>query len=116
MRGVYCDGSMIRLRNDLPTPKAGDDEVVLRVRMAGICDTDLQLARGYMNYRGILGHEFVGSDDSGARYTSEINASCHACPTCLSGRPGHCPNRTVLGILGRNGAMADRVLVPIRNL
>src|SRR5207237_621773 len=70
----------------------------------------------YMGYRGILGHEFVGIDDSGARFAAEINASCHTCPTCLAGRPGHCPDRTVLGILGRDGAMADYVRVPSRNL
>lgn len=116
MRGVFCDGASIRLRRDLPEPTESPGEAVLRVRMAGVCDTDLQLARGYMNYRGVLGHEFVGSDESGKRFAAEINAACHACPTCLSGRPGHCPNRTVLGISGRDGAMADRVSVPQRNL
>lgn len=116
MRGLYCDSQSIRLRDDLPEPAAAPDDVVLRVRVAGICDTDLQLARGYLNYRGILGHEFVGLDESGARHTAEINASCHACPTCQAGRPGHCPRRTVLGILGRDGAMADLVAVPRRNL
>ena len=116
MRAVYCNGHAAQLRRDLPEPMPAEGEVILRVSAAGICDTDLQLARGYMNYRGILGHEFVGTDEDGRRFTSEINASCHACPTCRSGRPGHCPNRTVLGILGRDGAMADRVLVPRRNL
>ncbi len=116
MRGVFCNGHAAHLRRDLPEPSPADGEIVLRVSAAGICDTDLQLARGYMNYRGILGHEFIGTDESGNRFTSEINAPCHACPTCRAGRPGHCPNRTVLGILGRDGAMADRVLVPRRNL
>ena len=116
MRGVTCDGTSIHLNCDLPEPSARDGETLLRVQIAGICDTDLQLARGYMNYRGILGHEFVGIDDSGQRFTAEINASCHACPTCLDGRSHHCPNRTVLGILGRDGAMADWVVVPTRNL
>lgn len=116
MRGVYCDGSSIRLRHDLPEPPTPEGETLLRVSMAGICDTDLQLSYGYMNYQGILGHEFVGVDESGLRYTAEINASCHACPTCLAGRPHHCPNRTVLGILGHDGAMADYVSVPSRNL
>ena len=84
--------------------------------MVGICDTDLQLARGYMGFRGVLGHEFVGETEAGRRVTAEINAACHACPTCRAGRPGHCPNRTVLGILGHDGAMADLVRVPARNL
>ena len=86
------------------------------MRMVGICDTDLQLARGYMNFRGVLGHEFVAETDAGRRVTAEINDACHECPTCRAGRPGHCPHRTVLGILGHDGAMADLVRVPVRNL
>ena len=116
MRGVACDGRSARLRRDLPEPVAGPGEVVLAVRLAGICDTDLQLSRGYMGFRGILGHEFVGEGPDGRRYTAEINCACHDCPTCRAGHPGHCPNRTVLGILGRDGALADRVAVPERNL
>jgi len=116
MRGVYCNGREIELRTDLPEPAGAPGETVLTVRMAGICDTDLQLACGYMGYQGVLGHEFVGVDAKGRRFTAEINASCHACHTCLQGRANHCPNRTVLGILGRDGAMADRVSVPSRNL
>ncbi len=116
MRGVYCDGTAARLRRDLPEPEPRGDDVLLRVRAVGICDTDLQLARGYMGFRGLLGHEFVGQTDSGRRVTAEINAACHACPTCEAGRPGHCPHRTVLGILRHDGAMADWVRVPRRNL
>ncbi len=116
MRGVFCDEKGPRLRVDLPEPKANTSEVILRVRMVGICDTDLQLARGYMNFRGVLGHEFVAENDAGRRVTAEINDACHQCPTCRAGRPGHCPHRTVLGILGRDGAMADLVRVPVRNL
>lgn len=116
MRGVYCDGRAIRLRDELPEPSAGTGEVVLRVRTAGICDTDLQLAQGYMGFRGVLGHEFVGETQTGERVTAEINNACHNCPTCQAGRPQHCPHRTVLGILGCDGAMADRVRVPSRNL
>jgi threonine dehydrogenase-like Zn-dependent dehydrogenase len=116
MRGVACDGSTIQLREDLaePVPLAGEVEV--RVKAVGICDTDLQLARGYMGFRGILGHEFVGSTGEGRRVTAEINNACHHCPTCQAGLTNHCPNRTVLGILGHDGAMADRVCVPGRNL
>ncbi len=116
MRGVYCDGTTIRLRNDLAMPEEGAGEVVLGVRVVGICDTDLQLARGYMGFRGVLGHEFVGQTASGRRVTAEINNACQQCPTCWAGRPQHCPNRTVLGILRHDGAMADFVRVPERNL
>ena len=116
MRGVYCDGSSIRLRDDLADPALLAGEVILDVRAVGICDTDVQLAQGYMGFRGILGHEFVGTDEAGRRFTAEINNACHACPTCLAGLDHHCPNRTVLGILNHDGAMADRVAVPARNL
>lgn len=116
MRGVYCDGKSIRLRSELADPVAGDGEVILKVRRAGICDTDLQLARGYMGFCGILGHEFVGETTDGTRVTAEINNPCHRCQTCLSGRTHHCPHRTVLGILGHDGAMADHVTVPAQNL
>jgi len=116
MRGVYCDGTSAGLRRDLPEPVPAAGEVVLRVRAVGICDTDLQLARGYMGFRGILGHEFVGQTADGRRVTAEINNACGHCATCRAGLPGHCPNRTVLGILNHDGAMADRVAVPEKNL
>ena len=116
MRGVYCDGTSVHLRRDLPEPASGDGEVVLRVRAVGICDTDIQLAKGYMGFKGVLGHEFVGETPDGRRVTAEINNSCHHCPVCRAGRPNHCPNRTVLGILNHDGAMADLVSVPTANL
>jgi threonine dehydrogenase-like Zn-dependent dehydrogenase len=116
MRGVYCDGTSVRLRRDLPSPSPADDEVVLRVRAVGVCDTDLQLAQGYMGFQGVLGHEFVATTPDGRRVTAEINNPCRLCPTCQAGRPRHCPNRTVLGILNHDGAMAERVAVPAENL
>jgi threonine dehydrogenase-like Zn-dependent dehydrogenase len=116
MRGLYCDGSSVHFRRDLEECEPGPGEVKLRVRLVGICDTDLQLSRGYMGFRGVLGHEFVGQIEEGQRVTAEINNACHTCPTCRAGRPGHCPNRTVLGILNHDGAMADHVCVPECNL
>lgn len=116
MRGVICDGSAIHLRPNLNPPEAVAGEVCVRVKVVGICDTDLQLARGYMGFRGILGHEFVGISQAGQRVTAEINNACLVCLTCQAGLMNHCPNRTVLGILGHDGAMADRVCVPERNL
>jgi len=91
--------------------------------MAGICGTDLELARGYMAYRGIPGHEFVGEvvEDAasalfGKRVVGEINAGCGRCDVCLANFDRHCPNRTVLGISGRNGAFAEYLTLPKSNL
>lgn len=116
MRGVFFDGSTVKFRTDLAEPSVRPGEVVVGVRMVGICDTDVQLAQGYMGFRGILGHEFVGTTADGRRVVGEINNSCHDCPTCRAGLVHHCPNRTVLGILNHDGAMADRVAIPERNL
>lgn len=98
-------------------------ESIVRVRLAGICGTDLELAKGYMGFRGIPGHEFVGevveSENSSMlrrRVVGEINAGCGACEVCARGLARHCPNRTVLGILGRDGAFADCLRLPDRNL
>lgn len=104
------------MRRDLPEPIPAPGEVLLKVRLAGICDTDVQLARGYMGFRGVLGHEFVAEDGDGRRWTAEINNACRDCPTCRAGLTNHCPNRTVLGILGHDGAFADWVAVPSVNL
>jgi threonine dehydrogenase-like Zn-dependent dehydrogenase len=116
MRGIYCDGTSIGLRKDLPVPEPLPGEVRLRVRAVGICDTDLQLAKGYMGFRGVLGHEFVGVDAERRRYTAEINNGCLDCPACRADNKEHCPNRTVLGILKHDGAMAEWVCVPRGNL
>jgi threonine dehydrogenase-like Zn-dependent dehydrogenase len=116
MRGVYCDGGSVCLKREMAEPSPMHGETLLKVLRVGICDTDLQLARGYMGFRGILGHEFVGETSDGSRVTAEINNACNVCATCLAGRRNHCPNRTVLGILGHDGAMADLVAVPIANL
>jgi threonine dehydrogenase-like Zn-dependent dehydrogenase len=101
-----------------PVPKSG--EVVVRVLQAGVCETDLQLIKGYMGFRGVLGHEFVGVAESGPlqgrRVVGEINCACQACDTCKAGLQTHCPNRTVLGILQHDGAFADRIAVPQVNL
>ena len=94
--------------------------IPVRVTLAGVCETDLQLVRGYMGYEGILGHEFVGIAESGRfagqRVVGEINCACHTCSTCQAGMPTHCPHRTVLGILNHDGAFADQVWLPEENL
>lgn len=107
---------------DYPAPEVTGDECRIRVRMAGICGTDLHITAGYMGYRGVLGHEFVGtvergpSELTGKRVVGEINCVCGTCDLCQSGLSNHCRNRTVLGILGRDGAFADFVSLPARNL
>ncbi len=120
MRAAVLTDSGLTLRDDAPLPEVRDGEVRVRVRCAGICETDVQLIRGYMEFRGTLGHEFVGVAETGRyagqRVVGEINCSCHACDTCQAGLANHCPRRTVLGILGRDGAFAEYVAVPERNL
>jgi threonine dehydrogenase-like Zn-dependent dehydrogenase len=120
MRAIVLDSDGVAVRADHPEPIRRDDEVMVQVLRAGICETDLQLIRGYMGFHGVLGHEFVGVAQTGPlagrRVVGEINCSCHRCPTCLAGRPTHCPNRSVLGILNHDGAFADFIAVPQRNL
>jgi threonine dehydrogenase-like Zn-dependent dehydrogenase len=120
MRAIVLDGNRVSLRPDNPPPVLADGEVMVRVLCAGICETDLQLIRGYMGFCGVLGHEFVGvAEDgpyAGRRVVGEINCSCWRCETCLSGRPTHCPNRTTIGIANHDGAFADLIAVPQRNL
>ena len=119
MRALVLDDG-VRFRTAQPKPVPSPDEVLVRVSCAGICETDLQLIRGYMGFRGILGHEFVGVAESGPyagrRVVGEINCACWQCETCRTGLPSHCPNRTVLGILNHDGAFADYIAVPQKNL
>ena len=102
---------------------ASDQEALIRVLLSGICNTDLEIARGYAGFKGTIGHEFVGlveeSPDQklvGKRVVGEINAGCGKCALCLSGDPRHCSNRTVLGIVGRDGAHAEFLRLPVENL
>ncbi len=120
MRAIVLGPDGLSARDDYPDPAPRDGEVLVRVLRAGVCDTDVQLVRGYMGFSGVLGHEFVGIAESGPlkgrRVVGEINCSCWTCPTCKAGAPTHCPNRTVLGILNHDGAFADFVAVPQKNL
>ena len=119
MRALVLDRG-VELRTAQPEPTPLDGEVLVRVLCAGVCETDLQLVKGYMGFKGVLGHEFVGVAESGPyagqRVVGEINCACWMCGTCRSGFPTHCPNRTVLGILDHDGAFADYIAVPQRNL
>jgi threonine dehydrogenase-like Zn-dependent dehydrogenase len=119
MRALVFDKTLA-LRTDYPSPSPLDGEVLVKVQCAGICETDMQLMKGYMGFRGILGHEFVGVAETGRfagqRVVGEINCACWRCETCRRGDTSHCPNRTVLGILNHDGAFADLIAVPERNL
>ena len=110
--------------SDVPTPNV-DGEALVRVTLSGICNTDLEIARGYAGFAGTLGHEFVGVIESasetrplttGTRVVGEINAGCGFCDLCHAGDSRHCPARTVLGIVGRDGAHAEFLKLPLRNL
>ena len=99
------------------------NEALVRVLMSGICNTDLEIVKGYANFEGTIGHEFVGiveaSNDKswiGKRVVGEINAGCGVCELCRLGDSRHCPNRTVLGIHGRDGAHAEFLTLPSTNL
>ncbi|MCA9638961.1 MAG: alcohol dehydrogenase catalytic domain-containing protein, partial [Myxococcales bacterium] len=105
------------------TPARAPGEALIAVRVAGVCNTDLEIVRGYMGFEGTLGHEFVGevieADDVswlGRRVCGDINLACGTCESCRAGEPHHCPNRSVLGILHKDGAFAERLTLPLRNL
>jgi len=99
-------------------------EALIRVTKSGICNTDLEIVRGYAGFSGTIGHEFVGIVEDaknatewiGKRIVGEINAGCGVCDLCLKGDSRHCPNRTVLGIHGRDGAHAEFLTLPSANL
>jgi 2-desacetyl-2-hydroxyethyl bacteriochlorophyllide A dehydrogenase len=122
MKALVFDGTL-RLTN-VPVPARGRDEVLVRVTRAGICNTDHEITRGYMEgYKGILGHEFIGVVEDadmhtliGKRVSAEINCSCSKCDYCKNGLGRHCPERTVLGILERSGAFAEYLAVPAQNV
>ncbi len=115
MKALVFDGQL-SYRDDYPVPTPAPGEVLVRVHRAGICNTDIEITKGYMDYCGVLGHEFVGSLPDGSRVVGEINASDGTCDTCRRGDVTHCGQRSVLGILKRDGAMAEYLTLPAGNL
>lgn len=123
MQAIWLENHQISV-SDVPVPIPPPGEALVRVRLAGICATDLELVKGYYPYTGILGHEFVGEiveaqdapERVGQRVVGVINASCWACETCKRGDHSHCENRTVLGIVNRHGAFAEFLTLPLENL
>lgn len=121
MQALKFDGHLRLVDVARPQPLPG--EALIRVRLVGLCQTDVEITRGYKNFQGILGHEFVGqveeaSDPAwiGQRVVGEINIGCGHCPRCQQGQQRHCPARQVLGILGRDGALAEYLTLPLTNL
>ena len=143
MQALYWDGHELSLNLSYPTPQtskiedreskivgatggrpesANDQVALIKVHLAGICSTDLQIFKGYMAFRGVPGHEFVGSVVEGPlelikkRVVGEINFACGRCDYCNRGLGRHCPSRSVMGILRADGAFAEFLSVPVPNL
>ncbi len=127
MHALYLAEGRLYLHNDYPQPEPGPDEALIRVTLAGICSTDLELVKGYAGgFRGVLGHEFVGVVEAvgsaeaaewvGRRVVGGINLGCRRCAVCLGEGPEHCPDRTTLGIHNKDGVFADYVTLPGVNL
>ncbi|MFH1295675.1 MAG: alcohol dehydrogenase catalytic domain-containing protein [Bacteroidota bacterium] len=120
MKALVYDGKMSIQEVPDPTPKKG--EALIRIRYSSICNTDLEILQGYMGFKGILGHEFVGevitekSKFSGKDVVGEINIYCGNCYMCQTGRKSHCTNRSVMGIFEHAGTFADYVVLPEKNL
>src|SRR2546421_1734329 len=132
MRALVYANHSLSFEPQYPDPALVEVEALIRVLQAGICNTDLEIVQGYMGFQGVLGHEFVGVVEEildpsgipstipliGKRVVGEINAACHRpdCFSCQHNMPTHCPNRTTLGIVNRDGALAEYLTLPIENL
>src|SRR5438270_12674231 len=132
MRALVYRNNTLTLEKNYPRPDLQPGEALIRVLLAGICNTDLEIARGYLAFEGVLGHEVVGIVENvhegpgasrpiyliGKRVVGEINAACRRsdCLYCSQNMPTHCPGRSTLGILNRDGAFAEYLTLPVENL
>ena len=132
MRALVYRNNTLTLEKGYQEPSLEPGEALIRVLQAGICNTDLEITRGYLAFEGVLGHEFVGIVENvhegpgasrpiyliGKRVVGEINAACRRsdCLYCSQNMPTHCPDRTTLGILNRDGAFAEYLTLPVENL
>ena len=121
MLALRVSNKRLSIKNIEKPDRAG--EALVRVLLSGICNTDLEIARGYAGFKGTIGHEFVGVVEQstnrkliGQRVVGEINAGCGKCELCRAGDSRHCPSRTTLGIVGRDGAHAEFLQLPNQNL
>ena len=110
---------------DYPKPVPQKNEALIKVTHAGICNTDVEITKGYMGFKGVCGHEFLGivedvnADDKslvGKRVTGEINLGCGNCPDCYNNMQRHCQNRQTLGIYKKDGIFAEYVTLPLENI
>lgn len=122
MRCIYFDKEL-KYIEDYKKPARSENEVLIKVILAAICNTDKEIIRGYKDFKGILGHEFVGiiedADDKnviGKRVTGDINIGCDECDFCKAGYPNHCKSRRVLGITNKDGAFAEYITLPVKNI
>lgn len=122
MQALCWDGRDLSVNSSYRTPNSDSQHALVKVHLAGICSTDLQILKGYMGFQGVPGHEFVGTvsdgpeQQRGKRVVGEINFACGQCESCSRGLGRHCPNRKVMGILGADGTFAEYVSVPVANL
>lgn len=122
MKALHYNGKKLGLV-DIPDPVPGPDDALIKIQYSGICNTDLEILKGYMNFQGIIGHEFVGIVEKCSKpellkkqVVGEINVGCGNCDFCLQELARHCPNRSVVGIQNEQGAMADYISLPHQNL
>ena len=122
MRALVFDREL-KYTTDYPIPQPASNEALIRITYAGICNTDIEITGGYMGFKGIPGHEFVGIVEKcgrknliGKRVAGEINTGCGHCLYCRNKMQNHCPSRSVLGILNRDGVFAEYTILPVKNL